>query len=77
MFRVEIMSSERTLYEGEAWSVFFPGASGEFEVMDLHKPIVSLLAAGDIVIDQKRRIPIKRGVMRMQKEVLISLVDER
>jgi len=63
MFKVLILSSKRVLYEQEAWSVFVCGDLGEFEVLENHKPIISLLRQGDIVIDGEKSIPIKKGAM--------------
>ena len=76
MFKVLILSSRRVLYEAEAESVFLSGDLGEFEVLENHKPIISLLKQGDIVIDWEKSIPVKKGVMRMDKNELVALVEE-
>ena len=46
--KVTIVSPEKTLYEAEADGVKFPGALGQFEVLNGHAPIISVLEAGDI-----------------------------
>ena len=76
MFKVKILNPKRTIYEGEAWSVFFPGDLTEFEVLELHKPIISLLRQGDIVIDWNKHISISKGIMNMYKNELVALVEE-
>ena len=76
MFKATVMSLSKTLFEGSAWSVFAPGATGEFEILDLHKPIVSLLKKGKIVIDWKKEISIKRGAVRMSGDELVAVVEE-
>jgi len=76
MFKATIITPNKTLYEGEAWSVFLPGATGEFEIMDFHKAIISLLKAGSIVIDWKKEIPIKSGAMRMSDDEFVAIVEE-
>ena len=45
-----------------------PGDLGEFEVLDFHKPIISLLKKGDIIINWNKAVKIKKGVVRMYKE---------
>ena len=76
MFKATIVTPIRTLYQGEAWSVFLPGASGEFEVLELHKPILSLLRKGRIIIDWQKQIPINSGTVKMTGDELIAIVEE-
>lgn len=76
MFRVTILNPKRTIYEGEAKSVFLPGDTGEFEVLELHKPIISLLRRGEIIIDWTKSVAISKGIMRMRKDELVALVEE-
>lgn len=47
---LEIVSPERTLYSGEATSVTVPGADGEFQMLDNHAPIISILEKGTVKI---------------------------
>lgn len=64
------------MYEGSARSVFLPGDSGEFEVLDFHKPVISLLKQGEIIIDDKEVVAVKSGVVRMQNNELTALVED-
>jgi F0F1-type ATP synthase epsilon subunit len=57
-------------------SVFLPGDIGEFEIMDHHAPIVSLLRAGYVTVDWDRRIPIKRGMVKFDNNQCMLLVEE-
>ena len=47
---LEIVSPEATLFSGEVTSVALPGVSGEFEILNNHAPIVSLLKEGVVRI---------------------------
>ncbi len=76
MFKATIVTSTRTLYQGEAWSVFLPGSSGEFEVLELHKSILSRLRKGMIIIDWQRQIPITGGAVRMSGDELVAIVED-
>jgi len=75
MFKAVILTPTRTLYEGEVWSVFLPGSTGEFEVLDFHKPIISLLRKGRIIIDWEKEVPIKKGAVRMSGDELVAIVE--
>lgn len=48
--QLEIVTPEQTLYSGEVESVSVPGVSGEFQMLDHHAPIVSLLGEGKVKI---------------------------
>jgi len=47
---LEIVSPEATLFSSEVDAVTVPGADGEFEMLNHHAAIVSLLTAGTIKI---------------------------
>ncbi len=47
---LEIVSPEATLFSGEVTSVAVPGVNGEFEILNNHAPIVSLLKEGFVKI---------------------------
>lgn len=42
--------SEATLFKGEVSSVAVPGVNGEFQVLNNHAPIVSILSKGTVKI---------------------------
>ncbi len=80
MFRVLILHSnpekpKNIIFESEATSVFLPGADGEFEVLDFHKPIMSYLKEGTIVVDEFKEFPILGGVVKMGGQKLIAIVE--
>lgn len=47
---LEIVSPEATLFAGEVVSVTVPGINGEFQMLQDHAPIVSLLQKGEVKI---------------------------
>ncbi len=47
---LEIVTPEATLFKGEVTSVAVPGVLGEFEMLNNHAPIVSVLKAGHVKI---------------------------
>lgn len=48
---LEIVSPEATLFAGEVTSVTVPGVNGEFQLLNNHAPVVSLLQAGKVKIE--------------------------
>ena len=48
---LEIVSPEATLFKGEVTSVALPGVNGEFQILNNHAPIVSLLTKGNVKIN--------------------------
>ena len=47
---LEIVSPDATLFKGEVSSVAVPGVNGEFQVLNNHAPIVSILSKGTVKI---------------------------
>ncbi|MFK7747936.1 MAG: F0F1 ATP synthase subunit epsilon [Kordia sp.] len=47
---LEIVTPEAMLFSGEVTSVAVPGINGEFQMLNNHAPIVSLLGAGNVKI---------------------------
>ncbi|MEY8849885.1 F0F1 ATP synthase subunit epsilon [Psychroserpens sp. XS_ASV72] len=48
---LEIVSPEATLFSGEVTSIAVPGVMGEFEMLNNHAPIVSILREGNVKIN--------------------------
>ena len=76
-FSLKILNPKHVVFEGQVNSVFLPGDVGEFELLAYHVPIISLLKEGDIVVDWKSRIPIKKGMVRFIDEECVILLEEQ
>jgi F-type H+-transporting ATPase subunit epsilon len=74
MLTVMVTSPERVLFDGTAASVSLPGEQGTFEVLTLHRSLVSRLLSGPVVIDG-RTIPIQRGIVRVADDVVTAVVE--
>jgi len=55
---LEIVSPEATLFSSEVDSVVVPGVMGEFEMLNNHAPIVSLLKEGTVKIKMHNQEPV-------------------
>ncbi len=47
---LEIVSPEAKLFSGEITSLYLPGVDGDFQILNNHAPIVSLLKKGIVKI---------------------------
>ncbi len=74
--KLTVLSPKQTIFDGEAKSVFLPGDLAEFEILDYHVPIVSLLRSGNVVVDWKNNIPIRRGMVKFDRNECMILVEE-
>ena len=74
--KVKILNPKHVVFDGEAKSVFLPGDMAEFELMDFHAPIVSLLRPGKVIVDWDKAIPIKRGMVKFYQNECMILVEE-
>ncbi len=57
---LEIVTPEAVLFSGEVTSVAVPGVDGEFQMLDNHAPIISLLSKGNVKV---------YGEMKLEEEV--------
>ena len=71
---VFVASPEEVLFTGPAHSVLLPGEQGVFEVLPLHRPLLSRLFAGMLVIDG-RPWPIRRVVARVADDEVTVVVE--
>jgi F-type H+-transporting ATPase subunit epsilon len=60
---LEIVSPEATLFSGEVTSVILPGMVGEFELLNNHAPVISLLKEGHVKINGN--ITLKEAVEKL------------
>ena len=64
---LEIVSPEATLFKGEVTSVAVPGVNGEFQMLNNHAPIVSLLTKGNVKINAQSIAVEKEFISKFNK----------
>ncbi len=77
---LEILTPDKTVYEGEATSVTLPGTLGSFEILNHHAPIISTLEDGKVVIrggsaGKEDVYLIKGGVVEASNNKVIILAE--
>ena len=75
-FRCIILSPKNLIFENVVNSLFIIGDRSEYELLAYHYPLIGLVQKGDIVIDWKRRIPIRSGILRFFANECTILVEE-
>lgn len=77
--KIEIITPDRKIYEGEIKSVRVPGRKGSFQVLKDHAPIISTLEAGRVYIVEQNNnnvdLDIDGGVIEVKANRIILLVE--
>ena len=77
--RIEILTPDKKIYDGEIKSVRVPGKKGSFQVLKDHAPIISTLDSGSVrIVDQENTeiiYNISGGVIEVKANKIILLAD--
>lgn len=77
--KIEIITPDRKVYEGDIKSIRVPGKKGSFQVLKDHAPIISTLEKGPIIIvDQENnelKYEIAEGVIEVKQNKIILLSE--
>ncbi len=77
--KLEILTPNGEIFNGEAVSVVLPGEEGEFGVLAGHASLTTLLEAGVVDIEKEDKtvesILINWGVVQVDEEKVIVLVE--
>lgn len=77
--RIEIITPDKKVFEGDIKSVRVPGKKGSFQVLKDHAPIVSTLENGPVIlVDQagtESKFQINGGVIEVKANKIILLAE--
>jgi F-type H+-transporting ATPase subunit epsilon len=77
--KIEIITPDQKVFEGDIRSARVPGTKGSFQVLKDHAPIVSTLENGPVIlIDQsgnEKRYEINGGVIEVKANRIILLAE--
>ena len=76
LLNVSILNLSKVLFEGQAIRVIVSGEVGVFEILPFHKRIISRLITGAVVVDQQS-IPIRRGVIKADQNIVTIILEEK
>ena len=76
---LEILTPDKSVFEGEATSVTLPGTMGFFEILNNHAPIISTLEDGKVTIRggaaKEEHFYIHGGVVGASNNKVIILAE--
>ena len=75
MLEVVVATPGKIIFEGRANSVVCPGEHGVFEIRSFHKPLLSRLITGRLIIDEQP-FPIRRGIVGIKHNRAMIIVEE-
>jgi|TARA_B100001250_G_scaffold335764_1_gene302054 F-type H+-transporting ATPase subunit epsilon len=77
---VEILTLEEILLSKEVKSVIVPGKSGDFEMLDNHAPIISILKKGTVKVtdinNDETSIELSGGSIEMSNNKITILAEK-
>ena len=76
MFDLTIITPERILFKDAVDRVFLDGDDTEYELLSFHASLLGVLRRGQIVIDNKKAIPIQAGVVKFFENKCVILIQE-
>ncbi len=77
--QLEIITPDKTVFEGEVESATFPGSKGTFQVMKNHAAIISSLEKGKVVYvsdRKKHEITVNGGIVEVVKNRIVLLAEK-
>src|SRR5512143_4152183 len=76
--RCEIVSQDRTVFQGDADMVILPGAAGEMGILPHHAPVLTTLKFGVIRVRKagaEQIFAVAGGVAEVQPDLITVLAD--
>lgn len=77
--KLEIITPDKTVFEGDIKYAVFPGSEGSFGVLDNHAPMIATLKAGKVEItndnNTKQEFSVNGGVVEVLKNKVIVLAE--
>jgi F-type H+-transporting ATPase subunit epsilon len=76
--RCEIVSQDRTIFEGDADIVVLPGGEGEMGILPNHSPLLTTLSFGVIRVrsgDKEDVYTVSGGIAEVQPDLVTVLAD--
>ncbi|MEE4255897.1 MAG: ATP synthase F1 subunit epsilon [Bacteroidales bacterium] len=77
--KLEIITPDKSVFEGEVNLVQLPGIDGSFEILNNHAPLISVLKKGKVKIEdeqgQEQFFEVNGGVIEVLKNKVLILAE--
>ncbi|MFH1190246.1 MAG: hypothetical protein V1682_06100 [Candidatus Omnitrophota bacterium] len=74
LLEVSILNPKEAIFEGKAKRVVVPGEEGVFEILPFHKPIMSRLLSGTLMVDSTS-FPVRRGIIKVALNKVTIIIE--
>ena len=77
-FKINIVSAEHSIYEGEVKMAYVPGSQGELGIAPGHAPLLTSLKPGEVRVDDnlgEQSFFISGGILEVQPKAITILSD--
>ena len=77
--RVQLISPERALYDGEASAVRAPAYDGDVGILPQHAPFLTLLGAGPLTITQDgatKAFTVRGGFLQVVSDIVRIVAED-
>ena len=78
MMKVDILSPDKTIFQGEADALVLPGKDGSFGILENHAPMIATLAEGQVKLTANGHdqfFDVHGGVVEVVKNKVIVLSE--
>jgi F-type H+-transporting ATPase subunit epsilon len=79
MMNIEIVTPDKTVFEGSAKMVQLPGIDGKFAILTNHAPLISVLGKGKIKVETEdgnlEYFDVNGGVVEVLKDKILILAE--
>lgn len=75
--KVEILTPDKSLFQGEANVLTLPGIEGSFQILDRHAPMIANLGKGTVVVKSQQKsenFDVNGGLVEVLNNKVIVLV---
>jgi F-type H+-transporting ATPase subunit epsilon len=77
--KLEIVTPDQTVFEGEVKLIQLPGIDGSFEILNNHAPMISVLKKGKVKVQENsgeiRYFEVNGGVIEVKKNKVLVLAE--
>jgi len=77
--KLDILTPEKKIYEGDVYGIYLPGVQGYFEILDKHAPMVAALGSGEMKIltdkTNSESYTIQGGFLEMNNNKAVVLIE--
>lgn len=75
--KVEILTPDKSLFQGDAEVLTLPGIEGSFQILDRHAPMIANLGKGTVVVKSQQKsenFDVNGGLVEVLNNKVIVLV---